>query len=212
MAAPHDQNDDNFVMSEENQAHEEDDDREEYFEAPATRVDLKSHTPVIVGAIGLLLVAVIVWLFLSDDRQSLDTNAIQKFESRLTQLEEKLAKLEWLDQGLARLDKQEKDYAGLSEKIDQLDAAYKRELANIARTVKKSGQPSPAKKANKDAPKVASVKKDAGPSSKTHTVKAGETLYGIGRKYDVSLEELRKLNNLSAKSKIFPGQKLKLTP
>ncbi|MBX3234957.1 MAG: LysM peptidoglycan-binding domain-containing protein [Nitrospiraceae bacterium] len=41
----------------------------------------------------------------------------------------------------------------------------------------------------------------------THTVKAGETLYRIGLKYHVSLDKLRKWNNLS-KDQIEVGQKL----
>lgn len=41
----------------------------------------------------------------------------------------------------------------------------------------------------------------------THTVAKGETLYAISRRYEVSLDELRKMNNLSADT-ISIGQKL----
>lgn len=41
-----------------------------------------------------------------------------------------------------------------------------------------------------------------------HTVKKGETLYSIGKKYNISISNLRKLNKLSEKEKIYPGTNL----
>lgn len=212
MASQHDPNDDNFVMREENSSQGQDDDREEYFEAPAARMDLRSHVPVIVGAVGLILVALIVWLFLSGGRQAGDGNATQKFDSRLTQLEEKLAKLEWLDQGLARLDKQEKDFVALTEKVERMEASYNRELAKITKNVSKIDKKAKSVNTRPDAPAVTANKKSGGAAPKIHVVKAGDTLYGISRKYSVDLGELRQQNQLTPQSKIFPGQKIKLAP
>ena len=47
----------------------------------------------------------------------------------------------------------------------------------------------------------------AATAAKTHTVQAGETLYAISRKYNVTVEELMKLNNLSSNA-LSRGQKL----
>lgn len=210
MSGNQDHNDDNFVMREENQPQGQEDDREEYFEAPATRMDLRSHVPVVVGAVGLILVTLIVWLFLSGGRQTSNVGSNQKFESRLTQLEEKLAKLEWLDQGLARLDKQEKDFVALTEKVEKMEAAYKRELAKITQNVSNIDKRAASGKIREDAPAEPAGKKIARPAQKVHVVKAGDTLYGISKKYGVDLGELRSQNNLSSKSDIFPGQKLNL--
>jgi LysM repeat protein len=41
-----------------------------------------------------------------------------------------------------------------------------------------------------------------------HVVKKGESLYRIGLNYALTLDDIRKLNNLDAGSQIFPGQKL----
>ncbi len=44
-----------------------------------------------------------------------------------------------------------------------------------------------------------------------HTVQAGDSLWSIASKYSgVTIDEIRKLNNLSVKQTIFPGQKLKI--
>jgi LysM repeat protein len=40
-----------------------------------------------------------------------------------------------------------------------------------------------------------------------HTVKRGENLYTIGKKYGKTPEEIKKLNNLKS-SNLYPGQKL----
>ena len=45
-----------------------------------------------------------------------------------------------------------------------------------------------------------------------HTVQKGETLYRISKKYGISVEELRKLNNLSEDQPINTGQKLRISP
>jgi LysM repeat protein len=48
-------------------------------------------------------------------------------------------------------------------------------------------------------------------SPKTHVVKANETLFQVAVKYDISMDELKKLNKLSAKDNtIKTGQKLKV--
>ncbi|MGL1901874.1 MAG: LysM peptidoglycan-binding domain-containing protein [Fibrobacterales bacterium] len=44
-----------------------------------------------------------------------------------------------------------------------------------------------------------------------HSVKSGESLYTIANKYGVTLAQLKKLNSLN-RSRIYPGQKLKVTP
>lgn len=66
-----------------------------------------------------------------------------------------------------------------------------------------------------------SVSADSSASSATsksggyivYTIKRGDTLYEIAKKFDgVSVSELLKLNNLTTKSKIMPGKKLKIRP
>ncbi|MFW5800429.1 MAG: LysM peptidoglycan-binding domain-containing protein [Spirochaeta sp.] len=43
-----------------------------------------------------------------------------------------------------------------------------------------------------------------------HEVQSGDTLFSLARRYDVSVSELRQLNNLDEDSRIFIGQKLQL--
>ena len=210
MAAEQEHQDDNFVMSHETPPQEEDK-REEYLEAAATGSDVKSRLPIVIGAAGLVLVVAILWGMLSGGGRQAGDETLQKLDSRLTQLEEKLAKIEWLDQGLARLDKQEKAADELVRRIDDIDAALKSELSRLGQKIKTLEKNPGATAGGRAAPVAAAAEKnDSKP--KLHQVSAGENLYRIGQKYGLSVEQLREFNNLSASSTIYPGQKLKLSP
>jgi len=49
-------------------------------------------------------------------------------------------------------------------------------------------------------------------SSGTHTVRRGDSLYRISRLYGVKLKNLFEWNSLGPKSKIYPGQKIQVSP
>jgi LysM repeat protein len=51
-------------------------------------------------------------------------------------------------------------------------------------------------------------KKEEKTGTKYHIVRAGETLYSISRGYGLSVDELRKFNDLKNDITIYPGQKL----
>ena len=55
-----------------------------------------------------------------------------------------------------------------------------------------------------------SSKSSSGGGTKTYTVKKGDTLYGIAKKNNMSLNDLLKMNGLTAKSTIHAGKKLKV--
>jgi LysM repeat protein len=73
--------------------------------------------------------------------------------------------------------------------------------------------PTPASTASKSGVKPSSQK--ASPSkgaARYHDVSPGETLYQIANRYNMSVDELCRLNNLKPNQAIRPGQKLSLTP
>lgn len=88
----------------------------------------------------------------------------------------------------------------ISEQTDTVPTAQAQE-AKPAQTTEK---PTP-----KEKPKKAEKKKPAKATAKTHTVRKGETLYEIANKYNVTVNALKKANNVSG-TKIRIGQKLKI--
>ena len=115
-----------------------------------------------------------------------------------------------LEQRISRLEKQIPELQGkISTPGPDLDLVQRLDtLTQKVDALEKQRQPAPEPKAKPSTPSkpVASAEK------KYHTVQKGETLYGISKKYKVSVGELRKLNNLSADQSLRIGQKLLVSP
>jgi LysM repeat protein len=82
------------------------------------------------------------------------------------------------------------------------------DLAQKVEALEKQKQPTAGSRAKPTAPSKPAVLTE----KQYHTVQKGETLYRISKKYGTSVEELRKLNNLSESQSIYAGQKLRISP
>ncbi len=177
----------------------------------------RSFKPVLIAGAGLLIAVVVVLMFLSGAPRSADKDLLKAMEARLKQIEEKLDKLEWIDTGMARLDRKEKDLAALSDRITQLESSLGRRIDQIAKdttrpaAVKVENPPIKPEAASPKPPSTA-AKIETSPRAKIYLVQKGDTLYSISRRHAVPLEQLLKLNSITAKDPLLPGQKLLLGP
>jgi len=212
---------DDFVMSSKYAGGEE---RERPYEYTANddSAAKRSLKPVLIAGGGLLVAVIVVLMFLSSPK-SAEKDQLKGIESRLKQIEEKLAKLEWIDAGMARLDRKEKDFATLAERMTQMESSMTRRIDQLGKEAVKpaakqepatakteSAHPRPEAAPAKSAPASAKAEKDS--KAKVHVVEKGETIYGISRRYGIPAEQILKLNHLSPKNPIRPGQKLVLGP
>ncbi|MCU0592350.1 MAG: LysM peptidoglycan-binding domain-containing protein [Desulfobacterales bacterium] len=179
--------------------------------------------PVLIGG-GILLVAVIVLLmFLSGAPKTAERDMIKGLETRLKGIEEKLAKLDWIDTGMARLERREKEMTSISDRMTQLEGTLSKKVDQLSREVTKPAIKTPEPVAPKPesavhkpetaAPKPAApakIEKDS--KTRVHAVQKGETIYGISRKYGIPADQLMKLNKLGPNDPIKPGQQLVLGP
>ncbi|MGE5257676.1 MAG: LysM peptidoglycan-binding domain-containing protein [Hyphomicrobiales bacterium] len=203
---------DNFVMSGKRSGSDEREDAFGYASADEVG-SKKSMKPIVIAGAGLLVAVIAVLMIMSGSPKSGEKDQLKSIETRLKTIEEKLARLEWIDTGLARLDRKEKEIASLSERMIQIETALNKKVEQPPRDAVKPAQaPAPKVEAAtpKPAPAPAKTEKEAKP--KMHVVQKGETLYGIGRKYGISTDQLLKLNNLSPKDPIKPGQHLVVAP
>ena len=145
----------------------------------------------------LLAVIFVAGIFYFFTRRS--TKGDATLQSKMTAMEEKIADLEEKIADLqGKLGTGAPDPAllhrveGLSQKVEALE---------------KHSQPTTEIKA-----KPALAHQAVTGQKKYHTVQKGETLYRISKKYRISMEELRKLNNLSTDRPIRAGQKLLVSP
>jgi LysM repeat protein len=207
----------NFVMSGKQNEREESYDYSTAEGGAAKR----SMKPIVIAGAVLLGSIIVVLMFLSGSPRSAEKDLLKNMEARLKATEEKLAKLEWIDTGLARLDRKEKEMATMSERMQQLEAAMSKKADQLAReTVKppataKAAEMMPVPKAEAVAQKPESAKTPAtapgakaDAKTKIHVVQKGETIYAISRKYGVPADQLMKQNKLGPKDPLKPGQQL----
>jgi LysM repeat protein len=119
---------------------------------------------------------------------------------KVTSLEQKVAGLE---QKLAELQGKISTLGPDPVLLQRVDA-----LTQKVEALEKQKKPTGESKAKLSPPSKPAVSTE----KQYHIVKKGETLYRISRKYGISVEELRKLNNLSADQVLRTGQRLMVSP
>jgi len=123
---------------------------------------------------------------LADDKTAGEDPDIDPIKDRVTRLE--TAFLVKFDSLTERIGKIEKSILALKNKP----------VATVTPKPVAKKTSTPVKKAIKKEKKA----------SMFHTVKKGETLYYISKKYNTSIAALRKLNNLTTTAKIYPGDNI----
>jgi LysM repeat protein len=151
----------------------------------------------LLGILLVLLFTAVICYFLSKRPTGDKTSTLQ---SKVTALEQKMAGLET-------------QLAELQGKISSLapDPALIRRVDGLAQKIEaldKQKQPTAESKANPSPSSIMPVSIE----KQYHTVQNGETLYRISKKYGISLEELRKLNHLSADQPLRAGQEILVSP
>lgn len=122
-------------------------------------------------------------------------------------LEDRVAKLETafsvkMESMLERMGKIEKHISLLAAKQE---AAQDQQGAKSAAAAAASPASPPAEKKGEKAEKGEKKEK---PAQIFHTVQKGETLFSISQKYKTSVEALKKMNNMSNDTAIYPGNNL----
>jgi LysM repeat protein len=200
------QTEDNFTFSDADDQAASIDPQEEAYLRGQTGVSSSSSKWRLAIAGGVVLLLIVLAMTFFSGGNSGSAEKLQALESRIAQIEEKLAKMDWIEKSVTRIGAQEQNFGMLSERVERFEAGVKQELNEISRQIKALREQPPAKPPAVEtaAPKTA--------AAKTHTVKSGETLYSISRQYDLSIDRLRSLNRLTDSDTIYPGQKLVVTP
>ena len=146
----------------------------------------RNSLPILLGIVLVLILAGGIVYFLSKGTTGDEASLL---EPRVTALEQKIAGLE----------KQLTEFQEKSSVSDPVPVA-----AQKVERQEKPKQSAPEPKAKPSTPSKPAVS----PGKQYHTVQKGEFLSRISKKYGMSVDELRKLNNLSADKPIRVGQKL----
>jgi len=192
---------------------------------------------IVLGAVLFILIILFV-LFLPGKSQKQEALQLSRFESRLQAVEEKFARLELLEQQLGIVAEQSRDFGPFMERYERLEAAASLKTDHLARQLNdlrkqmsqqvkvlekqiggiKARSAAAAKKRTAETDKANKTKTATTPSKtavsrtaeRTYTVRKGDTVYSISRRYGVSVEDLKRLNKLSSQLLIHSGQKLRI--
>lgn len=217
MVDPRDDNHDVFIINGDNVEEEEADlTRERYYKRSSEVFQKKSILPFVIGGLGLVVLVMMVILILSRPKNTVDQEYLESLEKRMQQLEKKLAAIGVMDQVIKRLAKQEQDMDLIDKKINHFESRVSTQIDQIIKELGTLHQMT-SQKAASGAPQPKTVakkqplaSKNAEPAAQFHQVQAGETLFSISRRYGLSVQQLRTVNDLAANAAIYPGQKLKL--
>jgi LysM repeat protein len=146
-----------------------------------------------------------------------DLARIDALETKIERLEQKLEKVDGVDEKVTRIWEQAKSFETFKTRFDRSEASMSLRMDHLAmsldalqkktnETMQQIDKLEKAAVSHPNAPRKAPVKTRA--MAKTHTVAAGDTLYSISRRYNLTLEELRSINKLPKGAVIHVGQVL----
>jgi LysM repeat protein len=206
-------------MSEEHRPLENSGDRSEELDADLDDpLQHRPHTfgqqrlPLILAIVGLLIVVVyFVWLAPSAGDRT-DRRSIEELEMRVEQLEQQLAQTGDLAERLTQIENAARQFEVAVTRLDRFETSTTNRLEVLTRELKSlsSKQAGPSG-AVKQKPSESASPSDSA-SARSHTVKAGETLFQISRQYGLDVNSLKNANNLTDSAVIYPGQKLLIPP
>ncbi len=173
-----------------------------------------------LGVAAVVCGVALLVLFFTTARQPADAVRLAALAQKIENLEQHLQKYNGVEEKVTRIWEQAQSFENFKTRFDRsessmslrmdhlaksLDALQKKTDENLAKIAKLETAPKvPAAAAAPPAPP--SVK--AAPAKKIHTVVAGDTLFSISQRYNLSVEQLRSLNKLVEADVIVVGQKL----
>ena len=139
---------------------------------------------LLIGAVILGLFVLVAVLF--PRSSNVDSgNRMRSLERRIKQLEERLYRLDRIEANLEQIGEKNKQFTTFMDTFRKLETPPK---ISTAQTPEKQTR------------------------AVYHEVVAGETLYGISRRYGLTVDELRRLNKLEPEAIIYPKQRLLIRP
>jgi LysM repeat protein len=166
---------------------------------------------LLFGGAGLfVLIILVVLLFLGG--RGAPSEDLSLIQARLTQMEARIKAAIAMGNRLQQFEEKEKEVRQALLKTDLSIRTIKGDLNQLIEafeSLQKKTTPIPKKA---EAPKPVKEASIAQAEEGYHLVSRGETLYRISKKYGISVDDLRRLNNMDSNALIHPGQKLLVAP
>jgi anti-anti-sigma factor len=164
-----------------------------------------SRKSMVLAGLAVLVLALVVLYFIVQGEKKGPEVDLQPLLKKMGLLEERMAKLE----------SKGREAPQIQEKLDSLTRNLNERLSHLEKDInqikeeaasgKKKAEVTPPAAPTPAPPPRAPAKPGA---TRFHTVAPGENLYRIALRYNLSVEELRRLNNLRPDQSLQVGQKL----
>lgn len=163
-------------------------------------------------AIGFFILMILLILLFIRNRNTVLEERVTRLENLAGTLEERVVKFEAIDESVAKIWEQAQSFEQFKDRFERAEVSIMSRMDQISKNLdrlQKGAAKAKIKKAE-SSKTVKATKKAA--QKRYHIVKSGETIYGISRKYGITMKKLRLLNHFSDKTSIHPGQKLIVGP
>jgi len=171
----------------------------------------KSHGKIIIlWALGILvLIAVISFFFGGSD--DITKEELASVFTRLSQLEEKTGNLEGAVGKIAQLEKEDKELEKAGAKSAKSIKYLRSQIDKLNKKIAGLEKGIPSKTSSSKPTGTVKSQQASPAGGRYHEVRSGDSLYRIAQKYGISVDELCRINNITKKRVIQPGQRLKVT-
>ncbi len=157
----------------------------------------------------IILIAVLSVILLNGGDDSADPQQIADLDQRLRQLEDRLDKYESIDEKVTAIWEQAKSFEKFKDRFDRSEASTSLRMDHLTmslealqKQINEAGRP----KAGGAAKGTVAGKSSS--KARYHEVQPGDTFYSISKKYNLTVEELIRLNKMEPDGVLMPGQKL----
>lgn len=162
---------------------------------------------LILGGAGVLILILVFALFSGRGNRDATENFIS-IQARLDLFEKRFIQIEEAEKKIARIEGQFKRIQQSMSKFDRSRSSLREQLSKLNQTIDRLQKRTASFAAKTEAPR-AGQKKAISPDKRLYyEVRRGDSLYRIAKKYGISLNELRRLNNITQNQHIYPGQKI----
>ena len=160
----------------------------------------KSRNSLVLGGAALVLLILLVLFFLLQGEKKGPEVDLQPLLKKIGFLEERMAKLE----------SRAKEPPQIQEKLDGLTRNLNERLSHLEKDINQIKEEAASAKKRTEVIQPAAPARSQAKSgdARVHTVAPGENLFRIALRYHLSVEELRRLNNLRPDQSLRVGQKL----
>jgi LysM repeat protein len=170
----------------------------------------KGHSLVVWG-LGIIIVIILLAVFFRGSRTT-GSKDLEIMRGRIEHLEARVLRLESFNKKATAI---ENGFSALEETVSKLQASNRTLEQKVSDLTQKTESVSTTK-ASAPAKLQASPPQKSPPPQQSkaqyHEVSRGETLFRISKKYGITVNQLRQLNNLTQNQAIYPGQKLLVKP